>query len=514
MASPPTPKPRSTQINELYRRLCSEVDAPTLVVLLYSALDRGRLEAIYNHAAPRDGARAQMLDKEELVGAVGGWFFASVDIAHAVVRDLDRVCHKERHIVASLPDSKIGERLQGYQALDFRRERAKLIWALLRDDRTEAHAVAAELIRDLVQSLQGDGEPPATATTEGEEDAHVRALQQRLERYESQVVEARGQLKGLEGRVAQLERERAELMVTVGRKENALRAEENLRRDAEANLHKAERQVRELEEQHAACDPAELKRLSEERDQLVQKLRHLEKKGRATPDLDALRAENDELQQRLAELEQRALSARNEHQSLLQTLVVRDRATHERLARLRDALKTARRMASTSEGEAAPRPDRREERVGLYVDAANASASALRAFGRQFDFGSVLDLVGERERVVAIAYVVDNGQDGFDKFAHALREMGYLVKVKQPAQRPDGTVKADWDMALAMDVIEARHRVDSVLIVSGDGDFVPLVRRLKRWRKRVEVAAFEHAIHPELRRTADVFWPLDVHATT
>lgn len=513
MAAPPTPKPRSNQLTELYRRLCSEVDAPTLVVLLYSALDRGRLEAIYNHAAPRQGARAQMLDKEELVGAVGGWFFASPDVAHAVIHDLDKVCHKERHIVASLPDGKIGERLQGYQALDFRRERAKLIWALLRDDRTEAHGVASSLIRELVQSLQGDAAAPA-ASDAGAEDDHVRALKQRLERYESQVVAARGQLQGLEGRVAQLEKERAELVVTVGRKENALRAEEQLRRDAEAARQQAERRVRELEQQHAACDPAELKRLTAERDQLAGKLRHLEKKGRATPDLDDLRAENDALQQRLAELEQRELAARNEHQSLLQTLVVRDRATHERLARLRDALKTARRMVATSDEDAAPRPERREERVGLFVDAANASASALRAFGRQFDFGSVLELVGERARVIAIAYVVDNGQDGFEKFAHALREMGYLVKVKQPAQRPDGSVKADWDMALAMDVIEARHRIDSVLIVSGDGDFVPLVRRLKRWRKRVEVAAFEHAIHPELRRTADAFWPLDVHSTT
>jgi uncharacterized LabA/DUF88 family protein len=219
------------------------------------------------------------------------------------------------------------------------------------------------------------------------------------------------------------------------------------------------------------------------------------------------------LRNRLAELERQAQVTRNEHQHLLQTLVVRDRATQERLSRLRDALKTARRMALTSDEDALPRPARHEERVGIFVDAANVSASAQRAHGRQFDFSAVLDLVGERERAVAIAYVVDNGQAGFEKFAHALREMGYLVKVKQPSRRPDGTVKADWDMALAMDVIEARHRVDSVLIVSGDGDFVPLVRRLKRWRKRVEVAAFAHAIHPELRRTADAFWPLAVSAT-
>ncbi|MBN2358971.1 MAG: NYN domain-containing protein [Deltaproteobacteria bacterium] len=512
MAAPQTPKPRSAQFNELYRRLCGEVDAPTLVVLLYSALDRGRLEAIYNHAAPREGARAQMLGKEELVGAVGGWFFASLDVAHAVVRDLDRVCLKERHIVASLPDGKIAERLQGYQALDFRRERARLTWALLRDDRSEAQRLAGELIQELVDSMRTSA--PASGPAGAEDDARVQALKQRLDAYESQVNEARGQLQGLEGRVAQLERERAELMVAVGRKENALRAEERLRREAEAAAQRAERRLRELEEQRAAGDPGAIQRLTEERDRLAHKLRHLEKKGRAALDLEALRAENEQLQQRLADLEQQAQVARGEHQSLLQTLVVRDRATQERLTRLRDALKTARRMALTSDEEALPRPPRREERVGLFVDAANAGASALRACGRQFDFGSVLDLVGERERAVAIAYVVDNGQPGFEKFAHALREMGYTVKVKRPSQRPDGTVKADWDMALAMDVIEARHRVDSVLIVSGDGDFVPLVRRLKRWRKRVEVAAFEHAIHPELRRTADAFWPLDINATT
>jgi len=386
MAAPATPKPRSGAFNKLYKRLCAEIDAPTLVVLLYSALDRGRLEAIYNKVAPRQGPRAQVLGKEELVGAVGGWFFSSVDVAHAVVRDLDRTCKKERHIVSSLPDGDLATRLERYQALDFRRERAKLAWALLRDDRAEAQGLATPIFVEMVAAAQ-DGEVADTRRRDAEgEDEREKGLRERLEAYEAYVSEARGKLRGLEGQVVRLERERAELIGNIGRKENALRAEEAQRREAEERLVQAERRVRELEEARAALDPEELERLVEERNRLAQRLRRMEKKGRAVQELERLIDENTALKQELGELATREETVRQERQGLMQTLLVRERATQDRMGRLRDALKTARRMALTSTEGAGPARRREGERIGIFVDAANLSASATRAFGGAFDF--------------------------------------------------------------------------------------------------------------------------------
>jgi len=508
MAATPTPKPKSGAFNSLYKQLCAEFDAPTLVILLFSVLERKRLEAAYNKFSRRDSPRSQMLGKEELVGALGGWFFSFKEVAHAVVRDMDRAAKKERHIVASFPDNKVRERVERYQAIDLRQERAKLTWALLRDSRPEAHKVAAELIAEMVAATNEDQRVRQAVQGGGHEKDRDNAMRQRLETYESMVFETQGKLRGLEGQLATLERERAELIVTIGRKENALRAEEQLRRGAEEAVNKSEQRIREMQEQLDAADPEVVLRLANERSQLERRLRRLEKKGQDKLEVERLREANQQLLEENESLHHDQHRSRVERQGLLQNLAVRDRATHERMERLRGALKTARRLVHQPKGNEESLGND-EDRIGLFVDAANLSASALRAHGGTFDFSKVLDLVGKRKRVMAIAYAVDNGQDGFIAFAGALRDMGYVVKVKKPAKRPDGTVKADWDMAIAMDIIDARQRLDTVLIASGDGDFVPLARRLKRWRKRVEVSAFEHAMHPELRRTADSFWLLE-----
>lgn len=504
MTSPPIDlaKPKSQAFKDLYGQIKDRLDAPSLVVVLYAASERKRLEGLYSRFSSAQGPRASMLAKEELVGAIAGWFFASPDVAHALIKELDRSCKKERYIVASIPEDVLEERLQSYQGLDFQRGRAKLAWALLRDPRDKAQHLAMQIAVSLVQQSQGPT-PPETATIDGDDDDKWRALRDKINAYESMVDQARGRLQGLEGQVAQLEKERAELMANLGRKESALRAEEKLRRNLEGQLTSLRKALKAAQDQLSQIDPQEQRRLSAERDKLANKLRRLEKKIIDQDLVDSLRHENQELRAQLEQAQDQQSHSRQERQQLLQSLVARDKATHERLGRMRQALKTARRMAAEQGPREANKPIATDERVGIFVDAANISASAKRAQGGQFDFGALLDLVGQRSLVLALAYVVDNGQEGFLAFANALRTMGFKVKIKKPSRRPDGSIKADWDMAIAMDIVDARHQLDTVLIASGDGDFVPLVRRLKRWRKRVEVAAFAHAIHPELRRCAD-----------
>lgn len=511
MASAPSsiPKASSKAFARLYQLLKKSIDAPTLVVVLYAASDRKRLEGLYSRFASAQGPRAQMLAKEELVGAVAGWFFASHDVAHALIKELDRSCKKELYILASIPDGQVEQRLQTYQGLQFRRERAKLIWALLRDTRSEANKIGVQLALELVQASSGD---VPVDDNDAQSDERLQALKQKIEAYETMVDQAHGQLKGLAGQVAQLEKERAELMGRLGRKQSALRSEEELRRRHETEIASLRKQLREARETLKHIDPQEHQRLSEERDKLASKLRRLEKKIVDKDIVDQLRQENQSLRQSLQNEQNKAETTKQERQQILQSLVTRDKATQERLQRMRQALKTARRMAAEpgqADQSASAEADSQDERVGIFVDAANISASAKRAHGGQFDFSALLKIAEARKVQVAIAYVVDNGQSGFQGFASALREMGYKVKIKKPSQRPDGSIKADWDMAIAMDIVDARHRLDTVLIASGDGDFVPLLRRLRRWRKSCEVTAFSHAIHPELRRLADRYIELN-----
>jgi hypothetical protein len=70
-------------------------------------------------------------------------------------------------------------------------------------------------------------------------------------------------------------------------------------------------------------------------------------------------------------------------------------------------------------------------------------------------------------------------------------------------------MKGDWDMELALDILDAAPRLDVVVLVSGDGDFTSLVKRVKRMGPRVEVIAFPRNTAKSLLEAADRFQPLD-----
>ena len=64
--------------------------------------------------------------------------------------------------------------------------------------------------------------------------------------------------------------------------------------------------------------------------------------------------------------------------------------------------------------------------------------------------------------------------------------------------------KANADLDLAVDALLQSANLDRVLLVTGDGDFVQVVRALQNRGCRVEVVAFRN-VSAELRREADMF---------
>jgi uncharacterized LabA/DUF88 family protein len=147
----------------------------------------------------------------------------------------------------------------------------------------------------------------------------------------------------------------------------------------------------------------------------------------------------------------------------------------------------------------------------VFVDAANLSASARRDFGSKLDYRALLaEVLDGRPKACAIAYVVRDGDESaYFGFANSLKDAGYELREKRPKHRSDGSSKADWDMGIAMEILDALDSLDVVVLCSGDGDFLPLVKRLQRERKRVEVAAFRAATDEALVKSADAFVPLD-----
>ena len=151
------------------------------------------------------------------------------------------------------------------------------------------------------------------------------------------------------------------------------------------------------------------------------------------------------------------------------------------------------------------------QRVGIFVDVQNMYHSAKHLYGRNVNFGAILqDMVGRRQLIRAIAYVVRAEGPKEQAFFEALEKNGYELKVKDIQIFAGGAKKADWDVGLAVDAMTIAKHCDVVVLVSGDGDFTPLVSYLQNTEGCiVEVAAFGRSCSSRLIEWTDKFMDIE-----
>ena len=150
------------------------------------------------------------------------------------------------------------------------------------------------------------------------------------------------------------------------------------------------------------------------------------------------------------------------------------------------------------------------QRVGILIDAQNLYHSAKNLYRARVNFGQVVkDALGERNLVRAIAYVISTESGDEQNFFEALGKMGIEAKTKDLQIFSSGAKKADWDVGIAMDAVKLAEKVDTIIIVCGDGDFVPCVEYLQHQGVQVEVVAFGKSTSAKLIESADHFLDLD-----
>src|SRR3989339_1726488 len=142
---------------------------------------------------------------------------------------------------------------------------------------------------------------------------------------------------------------------------------------------------------------------------------------------------------------------------------------------------------------------RKNHRVGVFVDVANMYHSAKNLYKARVNFRELLKLVtANRELVRAVAYVIKSDTKEEKAFFEALEKAGFELKSKDLQIFPGGMKKGDWDVAIAIDAITLSKLVDVIVIVSGDGDYEPLVDFLKFNGTIVEVAGFNRSTSARL----------------
>lgn len=150
------------------------------------------------------------------------------------------------------------------------------------------------------------------------------------------------------------------------------------------------------------------------------------------------------------------------------------------------------------------------QRIGIFVDTANLYHSVRHLYKANVSFAKLLKLlVGDGQLLRAIAYTVSADFQKEKDFLNALTKSGFEIKSKNLQVFPGGIKKGNWDVGIAIDAIRMSEKLDVVIIVSGDGDFVELVEFLQHNGIYVETAGFSQSTSAALKEQSDEFIELD-----
>ncbi len=155
----------------------------------------------------------------------------------------------------------------------------------------------------------------------------------------------------------------------------------------------------------------------------------------------------------------------------------------------------------------------KEQRVGIFIDTQNLYHSAKNLYGHKVNFAKIVeDALAGRKLIRSIAYVITSEAGDEQGFFEALHKNGIETKTKDLQVFLGGAKKGDWDVGLAVDAITMAPKLDAVIIVSGDGDFVPLVEYLQIHSGiQVEVASFSQSSSQRLIEATDDFMDLSLN---
>jgi uncharacterized LabA/DUF88 family protein len=121
------------------------------------------------------------------------------------------------------------------------------------------------------------------------------------------------------------------------------------------------------------------------------------------------------------------------------------------------------------------------KKIAIFVDVQNIYYTTRQIYGRQFNYRKLWKRISaEGEIVAATAYAIYRNDDKQLKFQNALKHIGFNVKLKPYIQRSDGSAKGDWDVGITIDIMESAKDMDTVVLLSGDGDFDLLLEKIEK----------------------------------
>ena len=154
-------------------------------------------------------------------------------------------------------------------------------------------------------------------------------------------------------------------------------------------------------------------------------------------------------------------------------------------------------------------------RVGVFIDVQNMYYSARNIHDRKVNFANIVkETVGDADLIRALAYTISTKGGEEEAFFDALRKAGIEVVSKELLEYDSGAKKGDWDVGVTIDIVRMLDMLDVVVLVSGDGDFVPLVNYVRSRGRVMHVASFRESTSTALVEATDVYTNLSADKKT
>ncbi len=410
----------------------------------------------------------------------------------AIQRALDKETRTERRRWNALSGEDKARRLSDEEFLRSRGNLGRHLWFLATssDDGEDGFDnLARQHLQRMVQNGASPRPEPIASRAEQRLKRLVLSLEKKMSHLETQLARSRENEKGVKRDLIRRKGELAETRMLAERVRRELddskRALDRIRTEKPADTDSAH-----------LIDPLEraIKRLSSGQ----RKLTHAVEKTKATPAPTNAASSKaiDALTETLKAVQKESAALRREH-----------RRDKDELVKRLDEVASAIKKSPTKERR--PRIKESDKRVGVFIDVQNVYYGARKLKGK-LDFDALMEsAIVDRRLIQCTAYVVESKEIDQSGFIARLQQKAIEVRRKSLRVRADGSSKGDWDMELALDILDAAANLDVVVLVSGDGDFTSLVKRVKRIGPRVEVIAFPRNTAKSLLEAADRFQPLD-----
>ncbi len=139
------------------------------------------------------------------------------------------------------------------------------------------------------------------------------------------------------------------------------------------------------------------------------------------------------------------------------------------------------------------------ERITIFIDNSNIF-KGFQKYAIKADYEKLKNVITRGRKLDAIflyeGVVYPMSPEKRRWYKELTNRSGFIIKASFDKIVTSGAIEKKVDIKMAIDIISCAYEnaYDTAVLVSGDGDFVPVIKRLKELNKKVEVWAFRYSL--------------------